>query len=48
LVANITASVGGDILKFRRDAVPTVFASEIGVPQENGGPEYLMIQPALP
>ena len=47
-VANITASVGGDILKFRRDGVPTVFASEIGVPQENGGPEYLVIQPALP
>jgi DNA-binding beta-propeller fold protein YncE len=47
-VANIPPSVGGDILKFTRNGVPTVFASEIGVPQENGGPEYLAIQPALP
>jgi DNA-binding beta-propeller fold protein YncE len=45
-VADIPPSLGGDILKFTRDGVPSVFASEIGVPQENGGPEYLVIQPA--
>ena len=46
-VANIPPRFGGDILKFTRDGVPTVFASQIDVPQENGGPEYLAIQPAL-
>ena len=38
-------SASGDILKFARDGVPIVFASDIGVPQENGGPQYLAIQP---
>jgi hypothetical protein len=47
-VAQIPPSASGDILKFTRNGVPTVFASEIGVPQENGGPEYLAIQPTLP
>lgn len=46
-VADIPPRFGGDILKFTRDGVPTVFASQIDVPQENGGPEYLVIQPAL-
>jgi hypothetical protein len=36
-------SACGDILKFAR--VPIVFASDVGVPQENGGPQYLAIQP---
>src|SRR4029453_6503395 len=45
-VADIPPSLGGDILKFTRDGVPSVFASEIGVPQENGGPEHLVIHPA--
>jgi sugar lactone lactonase YvrE len=45
-VAQIPPSAGGDILKFTRKGVPTVFASEIGVPQESGGPEYFAIQPA--
>src|SRR6266487_333114 len=35
-VAQIPPSAGGDILKFTRKGVPTVFSSEIGVPQENG------------
>jgi sugar lactone lactonase YvrE len=43
-VAQTPPSAGGDILKFRRDGVPTVFASEIGLAQENSGPEYLAIQ----
>ena len=47
-VAQIPPSASGDILRFTRHGVPTVFASAIGVPQENGGPEYLAIQPALP
>lgn len=47
-VAQIPPSAGGDILKFTRKGVPTVFASEIGVPQENGGPEYFAIQPVRP
>jgi DNA-binding beta-propeller fold protein YncE len=47
-VTNIPSSLGGDILRFTGRGVPTVFASEIGVPEENGGPEYLAIQPVLP
>jgi sugar lactone lactonase YvrE len=43
-VAQIPPSVGGDILKFRRNGVPMVFASDIGVAEENGGPQYLTIQ----
>jgi DNA-binding beta-propeller fold protein YncE len=35
----------GDILKFTPDGIRTVFASGIGVPQGNGGPTYLAIQP---
>lgn len=44
-VAQIPPAAGGDILRFTRRGVPAVFASEIGVPQENGGPEYFAIQP---
>lgn len=47
-VAQIPGSASGDILKFTRKGRPTVFASEIGVAQENGGPEYLAIQAARP
>jgi hypothetical protein len=47
-VAQIPLSASGDILKFTPHGVLTVFASGIGVSQENGGPEYLVIQPALP
>jgi len=47
-VAQIPPSASGDILKFARNGRATVFASEIGVPQENGGPEYFAIQPARP
>jgi DNA-binding beta-propeller fold protein YncE len=47
-VAQIPPSSSGDILKFTRAGVATVFASGIGVPQVNGGPEYLVIQPAPP
>ena len=43
--AQIPPSVSGDILRFARDGVPTVFASDIGVSRENSGPEYLAIQP---
>jgi sugar lactone lactonase YvrE len=38
-------SASGDILKFAPDGVPIIFASDVGVPQENGGPQYLAIQP---
>jgi hypothetical protein len=44
-VAQISPSASGNILKFTRRGGPTVFASEIGVPEENGGPQYLAIQP---
>src|SRR5438876_10482027 len=44
-VAQIPLSAGGDILKFMRSCAPTVLASEIGVPAENGGPQYVAIQP---
>ena len=44
-VADVPPRFGGDILKIMRDGVPTVFASQIDVPQENGGPEFLAIQP---
>jgi len=35
----------GDILKITSDGARTVFASGIGIPQGNGGPEYLAIVP---
>jgi DNA-binding beta-propeller fold protein YncE len=44
-VTEIPPSASGDILKFTRLGEPTVFASEIGDPQWNGGPEYLAFQP---
>jgi DNA-binding beta-propeller fold protein YncE len=44
-IAQIPPSASGDILKFTRKGTPTVFASEIGLPEENGGPQYLAIQP---
>jgi len=44
-VAQNPPSASGDILKFTADGVPIVFASEIGVPQGDSGPEYLAIQP---
>jgi sugar lactone lactonase YvrE len=44
-VAQIPPSAGGDILKFTRNGRATVFAAEIGIPEENGGPEYFAIQP---
>jgi hypothetical protein len=47
-VAEIPLSATGDILKFAPDGTSTVFASGIGVPQGNGGPEYLAIQPGPP
>ena len=47
-VAQIPPSASGDIVKFTRNGRATVFASEIGIPEENGGPEYFAIQPARP
>jgi hypothetical protein len=44
-VAEIAPSAAGDILKFTPDGMWTIFASGIGDPQGNGGPEYLAIQP---
>jgi hypothetical protein len=41
LVAELKASAPGDILKFSTNASQTVFASSIGQPQGNGGPEFL-------
>jgi DNA-binding beta-propeller fold protein YncE len=35
----------GDILKFMPDGTSTIFASGIGIPQGNGGPVFLAIQP---
>jgi DNA-binding beta-propeller fold protein YncE len=47
-VAQIPRSASGDIVKFTRKGRATVFAAEIGVPEENGGPEYFAIQPVRP
>jgi DNA-binding beta-propeller fold protein YncE len=44
-VTEIPPSATGDILEFTRRGEPTVFASEIGDPQWNAGPQYLAIQP---
>jgi sugar lactone lactonase YvrE len=40
-VAEIKAAAPGDILKFSRDGSRIVFASDIGRPEGNGGPEFL-------
>jgi DNA-binding beta-propeller fold protein YncE len=47
-VAQIPPSASGDILKFTPKGRAVVFASEIGLPQENGGPEYFAIQATRP
>lgn len=47
-VAQIPPSASGDILKITRNGRAGVFASELGVPEENGGPEYFAIQPIRP
>ena len=50
LVAELKAAAPGDILKFSTNGSQTVFASSIGQPQGNGGPEFLAFRsgPALP
>ena len=50
LVAELKAAAPGDILKFSTNGSQTVFASGIGLPQGNGGPEFLAFRggPALP
>ena len=50
LVAELKAAAPGDILKFSTNGSQTVFASGIGQPQGNGGPEFLAFRggPALP
>ena len=50
LVAELKALAPGDILKFSKNGSQTVFASGIGQPQGNGGPEFLVFRggPALP
>jgi sugar lactone lactonase YvrE len=40
-VAELKGAAQGDILKFSKQGGQTVFASGIGRPQGNGGPEYL-------
>jgi sugar lactone lactonase YvrE len=40
-VAELKAAAAGDILKFTKNGSQTVFASNIGRPQGNGGPEFL-------
>ena len=40
-VAELRAAAVGDILKFSKNGDQTVFASDIGRPQGNGGPEFL-------
>jgi sugar lactone lactonase YvrE len=49
-VAELKAAAPGDILKFSTNGSQTVFASGIGRPQGNGGPEFLVFRggPALP
>ena len=42
LVAELKAAAPGDILKFSTNGSQTVFASDIGLPQGNGGPEFLV------
>ena len=50
LVAELKAAAPGDILKFSTNGSQTVFASGIGQPQGNGGPEFLAFRggPRLP
>jgi hypothetical protein len=40
-VAELKALAPGDILKLSKNGSQTVFASDIGQPQGNGGPEFL-------
>jgi hypothetical protein len=49
-VAELKAAAQGDILKFSTNGSQTVFASGIGQPQGNGGPEFLAFRggPTLP
>ena len=44
LVAELKAAAPSDILKFSTNASQTVFASDIGQPQGNGGPEFLVFR----
>jgi hypothetical protein len=46
-VAELKAAAPGDILKFSRNGGQTVFASGIGQPQGNGGPEFLTFHQLL-
>jgi len=50
LVAELKAAAPGDILKFSTNGSQTVFASGIGRPEGNGGPEFLAFRggPTLP
>ncbi len=48
LVAELKAAAPGDILKFSTNGSQTVFASAIGRPQGNGGPEFLAFRQPLP
>jgi hypothetical protein len=41
-VAELKAAAPGDILKFSTNGSQTVFASDIGQPQGNGGPDFLV------
>jgi sugar lactone lactonase YvrE len=49
-VAELRAAAVGDILKFSKNGIQTVFASNIGRPQGNGGPEFLAFRgdPRMP
>jgi hypothetical protein len=49
LVAELKAAAPDDILKFSTNGSQTVFASGIGQPQGNAGPEFLLFRggPAL-
>ena len=46
-VAELKAAAPGDILKFSRNGGQTVFASGIGRPEGNGGPEFLTFHQLL-
>ena len=47
-VAELKAAAPGDILKFSTNGSQTVFASDIGRPQGNGGPEFLAFRGGPP
>jgi hypothetical protein len=47
-VAELRAAAVGDILKFSKNGNQTVFASNIGRPQGNGGPEFLAFRGGPP